>query len=138
MKDKKTAGFEEVSHTADRSLQVWAPDTGTLFEQAAQGMYALMQPEYRPGSRIGIQLSLEAADLESLLVTFLNELLYYTERDGLAFDRFSVQIQDHRLTADLRGRPAASIRKEIKAVTFHNLHIKARSGSFYVTLVFDV
>ena len=36
------AGFLEVSHTADRSLRVWAPTMDELFSQAARGMYQLM------------------------------------------------------------------------------------------------
>jgi len=37
MNEKSLSGFEEIRHTADWALRVWAPDLSTLFTQAAQG-----------------------------------------------------------------------------------------------------
>ena len=34
-------GFEEISHTADWSARVWAPDLPSLFTEAARAMNSL-------------------------------------------------------------------------------------------------
>ncbi len=133
-----SAGFREHAHTADWELEVWAPDLPTLFEQAARGMYALAGVRLRPGLRQERELELSAIDHESLLVAFLEELLYLESLEGLAFDTFEIEIEEKRLRVRLLGVPLASLDKEIKAVTYHNLHIRNSQHGYEVRIVFDV
>lgn len=132
------SGFEEIEHTADWALRVWAPDLNTLFEQAARGMYHLLEVEMQPAPREKHTLVLQAEDVEDLLVGFLTELLYVMERDELVFDHISVSITDGTLTVHLEGAPFSSQRKEIKAVTYHALEILQTPAGHEVTIVFDV
>jgi SHS2 domain-containing protein len=133
-----TAGFQEVEHTADWALDIWAPTLDQLFEQAARGMLILAGIELAPQAREACQLDLLAIDLESLLVNFLNELLYWGESEGLAFDVFHLSIQGLHLTGQVEGAPITAQTKEIKAVTFHNLVIHHDASVFRVRIVFDV
>jgi protein archease len=133
-----TAGFQEVEHTADWALDVWAPTLEQLFEQAARGMLALTGIQLSPQAREARQLDLLAIDLESLLVNFLNELLYWGESECLAFDNFHLRIQGLHLTGRVEGAPIAEQNKEIKAVTYHNLVVRREAGVFRVRIVFDV
>jgi SHS2 domain-containing protein len=135
---KSTAGYEEIAHTADWELHVWAPDLITLLEQAACGMYALSGTRLAAGPPQTRQLNLHAADPERMLVAFLSELLWLGERDGLAFDAFDLQLEGETLNAVLQGAPIAAQAKEIKAVTFHKLAIKQAERSLEVNIVFDV
>jgi SHS2 domain-containing protein len=132
------AGFREIEHTADWALQVWAPDLGALFEQAALGMYALAETELEASPRNTRKLQLDALDSESLLVAFLNELLFFGEDENLGFDSFEVEVQDDHLNAEVSGAPFAARKKEIKAVTYHNIEIKSSQDGLEVQLVFDV
>ena len=131
-------GFTEIEHTADWALKVWAPDLSQLFAQAAEGMYWLMETTLRPGPRCERQIELAGGDAESLLVGFLSELLYLGEIEGLGFDQFDVTIEEERLTARVRGAPVAEQKKEIKAVTYHNLQVIQTQRGLAVTIVFDV
>ncbi len=128
----------EVAHTADWSIRVWAEDLGCLFEEAARGMYSLMEIKLDRGSRVTEEMRMESFDQESLLVSFLNELLYKMESRRLAFDQVTVQLNGLELKAELEGSPVTYQKKEIKAVTFHNLAIVQTEGKFEVTIVFDV
>lgn len=132
------SGFEELEHTADWALRVWAPDLPGLFAAAAQGMYALMETTLTPGERVERAFSLEGPDVESLLVAFLSELLYDGETEGVGYDEFKVSLAEEALTARLRGAEIVSQNKEIKAVTFHNLEVKFQEGVYSVVIVFDV
>lgn len=134
----KAAGYEEVEHTADWALRVWAPDLEGIFAQAAQGMYALMETTLAPDPHRDMTVELQAPDSESLLVAFLSELLYYGEAEGLGFEDCRVILVDQSLRATLRGARITSQVKEIKAVTFHNLKIEPHDGMFWATIVFDV
>ena len=131
-------GFRELRHTADWEIEVWAPSLPRLFEQAAVGMYALSGAGLYPEPRLTRTLDLEAGDAESLLIKFLNELLFQGEQYGLAFDVFNLEIDACRLRAELHGAPMTEPSKEIKAVTYHNLAIQSGARGLEVRIVFDV
>jgi SHS2 domain-containing protein len=134
----ETAGYREIEHTADWALHVWAPDLPGLFTQAARGMYALANTCLDLRQRHTCSLELTAWDAESLLVAFLNRLLYIGEDDGLAFDQFDLQVEEQALHAGLSGGSIRSQDKVIKAVTFHDLAIQRAGGRLQVKIVFDV
>ncbi len=134
-----TAGFQEIEHTADWAIRVWAPTLAELFEQAARGMYALAGLRGKESPRRTVTFELEGEDPEELLVGFLSELLYQAYVKGLVFDRFELTLDQNHLTARLEGTPVASYGKEIKAVTYHDLAIRQRSDGLLETIVvFDV
>ncbi len=132
------SGFTEIAHTADWALNVWAPNLPLLFVQAAEGMYWLMETALQAGPRAERVVELDGVDTESLLVAFLNELLYLGESEGLGFDQFDVTLAENHLRAAVQGAPIALLKKEIKAVTYHNLAVKHTGKLYTVTIVFDV
>lgn len=134
--------FEEIAHTADWCLRVWAADLPTLFAEAARGMSALMQARPAAGPATRRTLSLSAPDAESLLVAFLSELVYAAEQEHLLFTRFRLETvegsEGWELKAEMDGAPLASAVRIIKAVTYHNLHIRQTARGYEVEIVFDV
>ncbi len=132
------AGFSEIAHTADWELEVWATDLSGLFEQAARGMYTLMGVHLLSTPRQSRTLEVDAIDGESLLVRFLEELLYIQSVDGLAFDLFQIGISEWKLQARLEGARVEFLEKEIKAVTYHRLKILYGKSQLEVRIVFDV
>jgi SHS2 domain-containing protein len=134
----RSAGYREIEHTADWELEVWAPDQTGLLEQAARGMYALARARLKDGPRRKRKLKLKMGDPESLLVRFLSELLYFGEQEGLGFDEYELTLGDRELIAELSGAPLASIDKEIKAVTYHNLKVLESENGLETRIVFDV
>jgi len=133
-----TTGYREIAHTADWELEAWAPDLAGLLTQAAQGMAALAGIRLQNGPRIHRTISLVAEDPESLLVSFLSDLLWLGENEGLGVDVYQVTLDGLHLTAALEGAPLASIDKEIKAVTWHRLKIRQTEQGLDVNIVFDV
>jgi len=132
-------GFRENAHTADWELEVWAPDLATLLEQAARGMYSLSGMQLVAGESQERSIALHAVDAESLLVRFLTELLWVEQEEKLGFDGFAITVEDQcDLRAELRGSTIASLDKEIKAVTYHNLAVQTTPQGLRVNIVFDV
>jgi len=134
----QAAGYEEVRHTADWALHVWAPDLPALVEQAAHGMYALEGVDLAAEPRVERRIVVSGDDPESLLVAFLNELLYLQETENLAFEQLRCRLSDHHLEAEAHGRPIQRLNKAIKAATFHNLTIRKTPRGYETTLIFDV
>jgi len=135
----QSAGYREIEHTADWELHVWAPDLSALFVQAARGMYALSGTRLQDEPRRSKFLELSASDLESLLVVFLEELLFLGEQEQIGFDRFDdMKLNQNRIEVRLEGAPILLQFKEIKAVTYHNLEIRETKQGYEVNIVFDV
>ncbi len=138
METKNCSGYEEVPHTADMAMKVWAPDLVDLLRQAAAGMQTLMGLQLTVGQRIRKSIDLQAEDAEGLLVGFLSELLYWMEVERMACDRFYLAVDGYHLTGfGMRGK-IAEIRKEFKAVTYHQLKISTVDNMLETTIVFDV
>ena len=131
-------GFEEIPHTADWSIRVWANDLPGLLAESARGMYWLAGAQLADRPRIKRSFDTVGTDGESLLVAFLSELVFYTEQEFAGFDDFDIRIKDGRLKAELGGAPLKSLDKAIKAVTWHNLEIKTTARGLEVEIVFDV
>lgn len=138
MTSRLPAGFQEVPHTADWELKVWAPDFLTLLEHAARGMYHLCEARMVSEPRISRRIELAFDELETLLVDYLSELLFLTESEGLGFDQFKLQIEGNRLIADISGAKLKSLAKEIKAVTYHRIEIRDTGKQMEANIVFDV
>jgi SHS2 domain-containing protein len=85
------------------------------------------------------EIILQAPDLETLLVTWLEELAFLMETSGEVFDRFEpLSFSPTELRVKVQGGPAAQLDKLIKAITFHNLSIQKTAAGFEATIVFDV
>ncbi|NIT59998.1 MAG: archease [Aliifodinibius sp.] len=131
-------GFREIEHTADWSIEVWAPDMVGLLKEAAAGMYALSQTEIDDNFEVSRDFTLKIDDKESLVVDFLSELLYLGEMEQLAFNEFNLSLNNSLLIVTLRGGKITSQSKEIKAVTYHDLNIQTRDSLLWTNIVFDV
>ena len=136
--DSMESGFEELPHTADWAVRVWAGSLPELFVEAARAMNTLSGVKPAPGPRCQRTIEANAPDLESLLVTFLSELVYLVEHEKLAFDIFNIDIQDTQLKVTMSGSSILSLSKSIKAVTYHNLQICKTEHGFHTEIVFDV
>lgn len=134
----KQAGYREIEHTADRELEVWGSNLPELLEYAAHGMYALSGTRVSGESIETRTIKLQAPDPESIIVSFLSELLYILETENLVFEEFDIETAQGDVSAKLTGRSLASLDKEIKAVTYHNLEIRNSSKGLIVNIVFDV
>lgn len=132
--------FEEVEHTADLALRCGGPDLPSLFRAAARGMYRLMGTggeEHPEGQRQ--VLSLQAPDVETLLVDWLGELAYLAETRGRVFREMTfASLTTTRLEAVLSGGRVARLETVIKAVTYHDLRVTHTGQGYTATVVFDV
>ncbi|HEY88929.1 MAG TPA: archease [Thermoflexia bacterium] len=131
--------WEELEHTADLALHLWGVDLADLFATAARGMFALLVDlEHIPLTEER-WFALQAEDVEILLVDWLNELLYWGEREELAaYKEFDfVELTPTSLQVRVRGGPATEYHGYIKAATFHNLEVRATEKGYETEIVFD-
>lgn len=139
MINPKNSCFEEIQHTADWAIRVNAVSPEALFACCAEGMYSLLKVNSRIVEPARIEkIRLNGVDLESLLVSFLSELLFFYETKKTVFTRMNLRIQSNQLEGELVGDTIESIQEEIKAVTYHQMKIEQNPQGLSVTVVFDV
>jgi SHS2 domain-containing protein len=131
--------FEEVEHTADLALRIRGRTLADLFANAAQGMAAQIAKAQDVAPTVEEWIELEAEDAETLLVSWLGELLFLGERHRCVFTDFDMtEVTETRLEARARGGTAGERLGHIKAVTFSELKIAQSEEGFETTVVFDV
>jgi len=131
--------FEELDHAADWAFRVRGNDLGELFANAARGIARLEHGEAIRDVTVTHQLSVEGVDRETLLVNWLNELLYAEQTNHEVYQKFEImEISDTHLRARIHGVPEETSGRHIKAVTFHNLEVKKTQDGWEATLVVDV
>jgi SHS2 domain-containing protein len=135
--------FQEIEHTADWALRVRGESHAALFAAAARGMFSLLTDLSLVNETKRVQLELESVDLETLLIDWLNELLYRSEEDGVVFTQFTIHAlgiapDAAQLVATARGGVPAVLDKTIKAATFSSLRIEREASGYRAEIVFDV
>lgn len=132
-------GFAEVEHTADWAFQLWGPNLEDLFIQGAIALNTLADLDCATGPEQIREIELRGIDAESLLVAWLNELLYLQESENFGCSHFEMlQLEPQYLRARVRGTPILHRSKHIKAVTYNNLSIQPTERGVEATVVLDV
>ena len=130
--------WREVEHTADWAIEVVAGDVDELFLEAARGLYGLAGCELGDVAHHE-EFEVDGIDSVTLLVAFLDELLYWLDVRHVAFESIVIERDAEVLRASVSGRNVTSLVKTIKAVTFHDLDIVQRAdGQWTATIVVDV
>lgn len=109
----------------------------------ARGMMSLvLDPE---SVRLLERIEIKAAgrDMESLLVSWLEEILYRVEAGGTVFGEFGIEGIEGTVASGWGwGEPLDprkhDIRLEIKAPTYHMLELKEGEGRWTARIIFDV
>ena len=131
-----------IDHTADIGIIAHGSDPADLFSSAASGMLSLMIDVGTLHGDITKGIVLEARDLETLLVQWLNELLYIIFTEKLVLCEFDILIEMNRLEARCSGQELDlkddRFKREIKAATYHDLKIVERDGEYSARIIFDI
>jgi riboflavin kinase/FMN adenylyltransferase len=131
--------YLEVEHTADRALWVSGRQLPDLFVGAARGMTSLMADLDDLVGTEWREVRLEGWDRESLLVNWLNELLFLTETERLLFVDYRIEsLTDTALVARVRGAHAPVTQAIVKAATYHDLRLVHDDTGWSTVITFDV
>ena len=135
--------YEQVPHTADLAAKIYGKDLPGLFENAAYAMFDLIGDLRALATDETAKVEVEAEDTESLLISWLNELLYVSYARRALFSGFNIlSLEEKKPAAEIKGQKLEGctkrLRAEIKAATYHDLEIQRTDEGYVVTVVFDV
>ena len=122
-------GFETFEVTADVGIMAWGDGLEELFANASRGMFALMIEPYTARRANVLPIEARGIDLPSLLVAWLNELLYRCDAEEWApSDVRILSIEKGCVRGELEGEPVDRHRHQfkgvVKAATYHLLECR--------------
>ena len=138
-----TTGYEYFDVEADVGVSARGRDRAEAFAQAALGVLALGVAPDGVEERETRDVRAQAANLEDLLVAWLNECLYVHEIEGFAVARVEVDTcRDGLVHGVLHGEPLDAARHRlgtiVKAATHHHVEVRESEGRIDVRVVVDV
>jgi len=134
--------FEIVDHTADVGIIAYGADVSQAFTNAARALFSLITELDNVEEFLHRDIELTAPDEESLLVEWLNELIYLFDTENIIFKRFDVtKLNNTHLKARSYGEKVDSskhrLKTGVKAATYHMLKID-KGNDYQVKVLFDI
>jgi len=143
--------FEILSHMADIKIRVYGKTLEQFFKNAVIGMFQSIGPLVSGCSFINKRIvcaqlpemhaiSMNASNLDSLLVDFLSEVLYLSDVHNEAYlDAAIHEVNETQIRATVKGVKVEGFRVvEVKAVTYHELTVENIDGIWQSNIVFDI
>ena len=134
--------FEIVNHTADVGIIAYGADVNQAFANAARALFSLITELDDVEEFLHRDIELTAPDEESLLVEWLNELIWLFDTENIVFKRFDVtKLNNTQLKARSYGEKVDSskhrLKTGVKAATYHMLKVDKGDGC-RVQVLFDI
>lgn len=131
--------FKPLDHPSDVGIIAYGKDRKEIFENAAYGMFSLMADLDRVESKKVFHIKVEGDEPESLLVNWLNELIFFEDGKKILLKDFKIKkLIDTRLEAETSGEKIDMDRhfiyRPIKAATYNQLQISKNQAK----IIFDV
>ena len=125
-------------HVGEVELRVEGESLADLFTETAHAIGEVLGHAVPDDPGVHRGVTLEAPDRNALLVDWMNELVYLTDRNERIYEARIEVINDRMLKGTLHGRSVANLRQQIKAATFHGLEIHDVAGHLVANVVLDV
>ncbi len=134
--------FEIIDHTADVGILAYGADISQAFANAARALFSLITELDNVAEVLHRDIEVTAPDIESLLVEWLNELIYLFDTENILFKRFDITRLSHtQLKARNYGekvdRSKHQLKTGVKAATYHMLKVDRRDDC-QVQVLFDI
>ncbi len=134
--------FEIIDHTADVGIIAYGADIRQAFTNAARALFSLIIDLDDIDELLYRDIEVTANDEESLLVEWLNELIYLFDVENIIFKRFNItKLNNTQLKARSYGERIDSAKHKlktgVKAATYHMLKVDKSDGC-KVQVLFDI
>jgi len=135
--------IEIIDHPADIGIKIKTNTLAEVFEYAAKAMFSIIVDVSTVNKKVSKAVSISDTNLDNLLISWLNELLYIFEVEDIIFCDFKVEkVQEDLLEAIAYGEEMDLekhiILTEVKAATYHQLEISKKSNYWLARIIFDL
>ncbi|MDY0293284.1 MAG: archease [Candidatus Methanomethylophilaceae archaeon] len=131
--------YELVDHTADVMVRCTGGTLEECFGNAAYALIDQMVDASLVEEKVTVRIEAEGGDWEERLYSFLSEVLFVQDSEGMVFRVFDVSFEGDRVVCEARGEPLDRTKHraktEIKAITYHMLSVHPEVPG--LTVIFD-
>lgn len=143
MQQNDLPSWEHFEHRADMGVRGRGRSPDEAFEQAAVALTAVVLEPAEVRRHETVTVRCEEPELELLLVSWLNAVVYEMATRRMLFGSYSVHIEGLQLTGSMEGELVDQVRHqpavEVKGATFTALRVAQEpDGSFVAQCVVDV
>jgi SHS2 domain-containing protein len=137
------AEFEILEHPADVGFRAYGRTREELFANCARALVSLILDPSEIVLTEEWTVNAEGSDDESMLVNWLNEVLFYVDTRRLAFGSFTVSFPaPGRVACIAQGERWETsrhpVRVSVKAVTYHQLRVFQSAEHWTAEVFVDV
>ena len=135
--------FELLDHPADIGFRARGATATELFGNCARALVSIILDPADIRPRQSLEVTAEGGDRESLLVNWLNEVLYFVDGRRMALGNFEIaRMDDTRVECTACGEPRDRDRHpsrlSVKAVTYHQLKIEHTADGWVADVFVDI
>jgi len=132
--------YKIIEHEADIGLEIYGRSLQEIFIHAGVALFSLITDPDRLEARCTKRITID--NEEDSLVVFLNELLYLWDTEKFLPSSFSVIEKKEKfevvMAGDIFNPNKHSVKKEIKAVTYHKFSIQQQGDLLKATIFLDI
>jgi SHS2 domain-containing protein len=135
--------FEIIDHTADLGIIAYGTDIEELFCNAALALFSLIAEPESIQEKSHLDLRVTSDERDSLLVEWLNELIYFFDAKHILFNRFDIEsLTQNELKATCHGEAfdpiKHKIKRGVKAATYHMLRLDKNNDGYKAQIILDI
>lgn len=136
-------GYRLLEHTADMGIEARAESCTRVLEEMARGLAMMLFGDSLASASVFRKVQLNAEDPTELMVAWLNEIVYWCERDNLVPALLKI---DSLTTGELRGTLSGEpfnpqrhhVEREVKAVTYHQACLEKAAEGWHAKVYVDL
>ena len=135
--------FKIIDHTADVGIIAYGTDVEQLFCNAALALFSLITELESIQEKSHLNLRVSSDERDSLLVEWLNELIYFFDAKHMLFNRFDIEsLTQNELKATCHGEAfdpmKHKIKRGVKAATYHMLRLDKNNDGYEAQIILDI
>jgi SHS2 domain-containing protein len=136
---KKSKKFELLSHTADFKFRVYGKDYKEILRNSLLALKNFWSPKLTK-EKIEEEIEINGLDLIDLFVNFLAEVLAltYIEKAIFQIKNLELNLEKNFLKAKLQGYRFQSLKKDIKAITYHQAKLFKKNNKIIFEFIIDI
>ena len=135
--------FRLLEHTADMGIEARATSREGVFEEMARGLKMLIFGDVEAEAKVSAELKASGDNPLDVLVAWLNEVVYWSEKDNLVPATFRVEaLSDDGVVAVVAGEAFDALRhgveRQVKSVTYHQACLERTADGWYARVYVDL
>jgi len=135
--------FEILDHTADVGIVAYGRDIEEVFCNAALALFSLITEPESIQEKSHFNLKVSSDERDSLLVEWMNELIYCFDTKHFLFNRFDIEsLTQNELKATCHGEDfdpmKHKIKRGVKAATYHMLSLDRNNDGYKARIILDI